>query len=344
MRVWLDALTPKQLLFSEYIMRRGAGAHTFLFTSRRYREVEELARIRGLKPVYVGRFGGGELAAKLDASLERAALLSGAVQEFGPDISVSFCSPEAARVSFGLAVPHIAFCNSPHAEAACRLSIPLCARLLIPRHIPRSAVSVYGLDPSRITQYGALDEAAIIKNPPVPWDPQAAGIRPGRPTILLRTYETQASYVHRTTDVGAIISALAGHFPRHNIVVSGRYPHQIRDLRNSHNTRCMVLEGTVDGGALLGRCDLFVGSGGTMTTEAVLRGIRTISYQAVPTLGESYLVDQGAVRRARTPGDIVREAERLLGIDAAVFQKRAARMLSGMEDPYNILEEQMAGV
>lgn len=344
MRVWLDALTPKQLLFSEYIMRRGAGTHTFLFTSRRYREVEALARIRGLKPVYVGKFGGGELASKLDASLERAVLLSDTVQEFGPDMSVSFCSPEAARVSFGLAVPHIAFCNSPHAEAACRLSIPLCTRLLIPRHIPKSAVSVYGLDSSRITQYGALDEAAIIKNPPVPWDPQAAGIRPDRPTILLRTYETQASYVHRATDVGAIISALAEHFPRHNIVVSGRYSRQVRDLQNSHNAKCVVLEGTVDGGALLGRCDLFVGSGGTMTTEAVLRGIRTISYQVVPTLGESYLVDQGAMRRARTPGDIVREAKYLLGIDASVFQERAARMLAGMEDPYNILEEQMAGI
>ncbi|MCE2509107.1 MAG: DUF354 domain-containing protein [Nitrosopumilaceae archaeon] len=344
MRVWLDALTPKQLLFSEYIMRRGSGTHTFLFTSRRYREVETLARIRGLKPTYVGRFGGGELAAKLDASLERAALLSGMVQEFGPDVSVSFCSPEAARISFGLAVPHIAFCNSPHAEAACRLSIPLCARLLIPRHIPKSAVSAYGLDASRITQYGALDEAAIIKNPPVPWDPETAGIRPGRPTILLRTYETQASYIHRATDVGAIIAALAEHFPRHNLVVSGRYPHQIRDLRDSHNTRCIVLEGTVDGGTLLGRCVLFVGSGGTMTTEAVLRGIRTISYQAVPTLGESYLVDQGAMRRARTSDDIVREAERLLGIDAAVFQERAARMLAGMEDPYNILDEQMAAI
>ena len=56
------------------------------------------------------------------------------------------------------------------------------------------------------------------------------------------------------------------------------------------------------------------------------------------------MVDQGAMRRARTPGDIVREAERLLRIDAAVFQERAARMLAGMEDPYNILEEQMAAI
>jgi hypothetical protein len=325
-------------------MRRGAGAHTFLFTSRRYHEVEALARIRGLEPTYVGRFGGGGLASKLDASLERATMLSSVVQEFGPDISVSFCSPEAARVSFGLAVPHIAFCNSPHAEAACRLSIPLCSRLLIPSYIPKSAVSVYGLDSSNITQYGALDEAAIIKNPSVPWDPEAAGIRPDRPTILLRMYETQASYIHRTTDVGAIIVALAEHFPRYNIVVSGRYPHQIRDLRDRYNARCIVLEGAVDGGAMLERCDLFVGSGGTMTTEAVLRGIRTISYQAVPTLGESYLVDRGAMRRAHTLGDIVREAERLLGMDAAVFRERAARMLAGMEDPYDILEEQMAGI
>ena len=56
------------------------------------------------------------------------------------------------------------------------------------------------------------------------------------------------------------------------------------------------------------------------------------------------MVDQGAMRRARTSDDIVREADRLLGIDAAVFQERAARMLAGMDDPYNILDEQMAAI
>ena len=39
--------------------------------------------------------------------------------------------------------------------------------------------------------------------------------------------------------------------------------------------------------------DIFVGSGGTMTSEAALRGIPTISYDGVPNLDEKYLVKNG---------------------------------------------------
>ena len=335
MRIWLDALTPKQLLFSEYIMRRAGSSHTFLFTSRAYREVEELARMRRLEPSYVGRFGGGKAASKLDASLERARLLSDMVQEFGPDASVGFGSPEAARVSFGLAIPHVSFCNSPHAEAACRLSIPLSARVLIPNMIPKSAVSIYGIPDARITQYGALDEVAIMQNPPAEYKlPASMG---SRPFILFRAYETQASYVHHATDMECMLEALARGFPGHGIVVSGRYPGQIRD-RGS----CIILEGAVDSETILNKCDMFVGSGGTMTTEAVLRGVRTISYQAVPSIIESHLVENGALVRARSPRDIIQEGRRLLNTDRAVFMRNAKQMIRGMDDIYHMLEANLA--
>lgn len=336
MRIWLDALTPKQLLFSEYIMRRAGSNHTFLFTSRTYREVEELARMRSLEPSYIGRFGGGGAASKLDASLERARLLSDTVREFGPDASVAFGSPEAARVSFGLAIPHVSFCNSPHAEAACRLSIPLSARVLIPSIIPKSAVSIYGIPDSRITQYGALDEVAIIKNPPAAGYRLPAGIG-SRPFILFRAYETQASYVHHTTDMERMLEVMVQGFPGHDIVVSGRYPGQIRG-----RTGCTLLEGAVDGETILNECDMFVGSGGTMTTEAVLRGVRTVSYQAVPSIIESHLVESGALVRARNPYDIVREGRRLLNADRSVFTRNAERMVHGMEDIYHTLEARLA--
>ena len=341
MKVWLDALTPKQLLFSEYIMRRAGGAHSFLFTSRDYHEVTGLADIRGLRPRYVGKFGGGDLASKLDASLERAALLSGMVQEFGPDVSVAFGSPEASRVSFGLAIPHIGFCNSPHAEAASRLAIPLSTRLLIPDYIPKHAVSIFGIGVDDVTRYKALDEAGIIRNPPAPWDPESVGIVPDKKTILFRVYETQASYIERRTDADAIISSLVRNFPACNVVVSGRYPDQILQLRRNHGDDCIVLEGPVDGGALLECCDAFVGSGGTMTTEAVLRGVPSVSYHPVTTLGESYLVARGVLRRARTPRGVAREVGRLLDGDPAAFADAASSMLSDMEDPYDVLQDQM---
>ena len=63
--------------------------------------------------------------------------LSRKIERFLPDIAISFCSPEAARISFGFGIKHIAFCDSPHANAVMRLTLPLIQKLLIPSPIPK---------------------------------------------------------------------------------------------------------------------------------------------------------------------------------------------------------------
>lgn len=340
MRIWFDALTPKQLLIYEYMIRRASRKHHILFTSRDYTEVVQLADIRGLNPLYVGRFGGSDLGSKLVASLDRSRELVEIIEKFAPDISVSSCSPEASRISYGLGIPHIGFCNAPHAKAACQLSIPFLTRLLIPHHIPKDAFLEYGIDKSAVIQYRALDEYLIVNNPPAPWDAEAAGLAPGKKTILFRTYETQASYPSRNTDVNNIIGTLVERFPDCNVVVLGRYPDQIRSLR-THNDNAIVLSGAADSGAILSRCDLFVGSGGTMTTEAVLRGVPAISYEAVPNHDEAYLVERNLLVRASDAKGIVEAANRLLRADPHPYRNNARMLLSEMEDPYHILESEM---
>ena len=341
MKIWFDALTPKQLLIYEYLIRRVSRKHQVLFTSRDYTEVVQLARIRGLSPVYVGRFGGRDLASKLDASLSRAHALMDIVEGFSPDVSVSSCSPEASRISYGLGIPHIGFCNAPHAEAVCRLSIPLLTRLLIPHHIPKEAFLAYGIDESDVLQYRALDEYLIVNNPPASWDVEAAGLVPGRRTILFRSYEEQAAYSRKDVDTNSLISALAKGFPDCNVVVLGRYPDQIRSLSQVHDGDVIVLSGAVDSGAILSQCDLFVGSGGTMTTEAVLRGVPAISYEAVPNRDEEYLVERKLLVRVKDTGNMVEAADSLLRADPKVYQNNAHMLLSEMEDPYDTLASEL---
>ena len=343
MKIWFDALTPKQLLIYEYMIRRASRKHHILFTSRDYTEVVQLANIRGLNPRYVGRFGGSDLGSKLTASLDRSRKLVGLVEKFAPDISVSSCSPEASRISYGLGIPHIGFCNAPHAKAVCRLSIPFLSRLLIPHHIPKDAFLEYGIDKSAVIQYQALDEYLIVNNPPALWDAEAAGLTSGKKTILFRTYETQASYPSRNINVNNIIGALVERFPNCNVVVLGRYPDQIRSLR-AHNDSAIVLPGTADSGAILSKCDLFVGSGGTMTTEAVLRGVPTISYEAVPNRDEAYLVERNLLVRTSDVKGIVEVADRLLHADPQPYRNNARMLLSAMEDPYHTLESEINSV
>ena len=342
MRIWFDVLSPKQVLFFESMIRRAGAEHQILFTSRGYREVTDLCRIRKLSPTQVGSHGGGGKSQKLAASLERAALLMDLVTKFGPDAAVSSCSPEASRISFGLGIPHIGFSNSPHAEAVCRLSVPLLTRLLIPGHIPKEAFSRYGLEPDRIVPYDALDEFLIVRNGSASAeDARPTGLQPDRKTILFRTYETQAAYVDRHTDMNPILDAILDEFPECNVVVSARYSEQVEAFRDSYGDRAIILDSVFDSGALLEWCDILVGSGGTMTKEAVLRGIPAVSYDAVPNVDERYLVGAGVLQRAREPGKIASSVRLMLQQGRAPFQERARRLLSSMEDPYDTLLAQL---
>ena len=71
MKIWIDILTPKQLLFSEPIVEKLGKKHDLLCTSREYDEVSKLAKIRDFDLVFVGKHGGGDRETKLKASIDR---------------------------------------------------------------------------------------------------------------------------------------------------------------------------------------------------------------------------------------------------------------------------------
>ena len=163
MKIWIDILTPKQLLFSEPIVERLGKKHNILCTSRKYEEVSKLAKIRHFDLVFVGKHGGGNKKNKLKASIERIDKLSKKIQKFEPEVVISFGSPEAARISFGLGIKHIMFCDSPHANAVMRLTLPLIQKLLIPYVIPKKEFSKYGINEKDIVQYKAIDAVVTMQ-------------------------------------------------------------------------------------------------------------------------------------------------------------------------------------
>ena len=146
-------------MFSEPIIEKLRKKHDLLCTSRDYDEVIKLAKIRDFDLIIVGRHGGSDKKSKLMASIDRMEKLSRKIKTFSPDLVISYCSPEAARISFGLGIKHIAFCDSPHANAVMRLTLPLIQKLLIPFVIPKSEFSKYGIDKKNIITYKAIDAA-----------------------------------------------------------------------------------------------------------------------------------------------------------------------------------------
>jgi len=332
LKIWIDILTPKQLLFSEPIIEKLGKKHDLLCTSRDYEEVSKLAKIRNFDLIIVGKHGGGDKKAKLNASIDRMERLSRKIKTFSPDIVISFCSPEAARIAFGLGIKHIAFCDSPHAEAVMRLTLPLIQKLLIPLTIPKKEFSKYGINEKNIIQYKAIDAFVTIQRK-INEKSKLPFKNNNRKNILIRVEEEEASYTSKSSKIIPIIKKIEREYENENIVILGRYTKQIKNLQMIIGKKVKIVKMTYDGKHLLENTDIFIGSGGTMTAESALMGIPTISYNAVPNIIENFLVKRYLVKRETNPNKISNYIKKIFEDDSNESQKRAEKIRKQMEDP-----------
>ena len=342
MKIWIDILTPKQLLFSEPIIEKLRKKHDLLCTSRDYDEVSKLAKVRNFDLIFVGKHGGNDKKTKLMASIDRMGKMSRKIEVFSPDLAISYCSPEAARISFGLGIKHIAFCDSPHANAVMRLTLPLIQKLLIPYVIPKNEFSRYGIDKKNIISYKAIDAVVTIKrkinqNESLPFKNNK------RKNILIRIEEEEASYTSKSSKIIPIIKKIVNHYNNENIVILGRYAKQIQNLQKIVGKKAKIVKMSFDGKHLLNNTDIFIGSGGTMTAESALMGIPTISYNAVPNIVEKFLVKKHLVKRETNADRISDYIRETFESTNKINQNRAKKIVRQMEDPIqklmNVIKE-----
>ena len=335
MRIWVDILTPKQVLFFKPIIENleASGAEV-MATSRMYREVGPLAERAGLKLTFVGDRGSRGHEDQLLAATRRQAEIIPIVRDFAPDVAASLASAVCARVAFGLRVRHIAVNDSPHSEIAGKLSLPLSYHLLCPWVIPYSAWKPYGISRSQVTTYRALDPAAWLKRDPIPGP--VPELDPEKKTITVRVQERDAPYLAEaeTKWVDDVLGSLLSAFPDANLVALCRYDYQVEEVRSKFGSRWIVPEDVVSGRALLGATDLFVGMGGTMNVEAALMGVPTISAFQGSLYTDRYLQSMGLMTRALTPSALLSQAKRhMSGRFKEDITRKARRVLDSMEDP-----------
>ena len=321
------------------MIKRLKKNHSVLCTSRKYNQVTELAKIRKQKLVVIGKHGGAEKHDKLDASLSRSKLLVKKISRFSPDITLSFCSPEAARISYGLGIKHICFSDSPHAENVMRLVVPLVQKLLIPWIIPKKKFTKFGIDQNNIIQYKAIDAATISKR-------KIKNIKKtvGKRIILIRLEEDEASYSLKKRPIIPIVKEILKEFSGQEIVIMTRYASQKKYLQQIFQKKIKILSTVVDSKLLLYNADIFIGSGGTMTAESALLGIPTISYDAVPNIIEDYLVRKKLVMREVNPKKMVSVMKKVFKSSNSRRKNRAKKMMSSMEDPYPVFLKTMKSV
>ncbi|MEM3386779.1 MAG: DUF354 domain-containing protein [Nitrososphaerales archaeon] len=339
MKVWIDILTPKQALFftplAEELRNRG---HKVILTTRHYPEVEGVLHILGVEAEVIGRHGGETLLGKLEASAERIWKLAAYISEQAPEVAVCFASPESARVAFGLGIPLFCVNDSPHSEKVARLTIPLATTLLTPWVIPSYIWVKFGIPKSKVVSYRALDPAAWLKREVKPKiETKLNLIDRAKKVVAIRLEESQAYYL--TPDdlkwTISVIDNIIKEASASSILILARNSAQRRTMKERYGEQITILE-EFFGPTLLKSIDALVGMGGTMTVEAALMGIPSISAQRIAKLyTEEYLIKKGLILRpgkpeavAKTVKEILRDTHLRTQIEA-----KAKKILNKMEDP-----------
>jgi len=347
-KLWLDILTPKQVMFStKLIPRLEEAGFEVVKTSRRYRELDEMLKLKKMETLVVGRHGGKTLEGKLGASLQRALALSKLVKEMKPDLALSFTSVEAARVAFGLKIPFSCITDSSHAEAQNRLTVPFCSRLFTPWVIPKSEWVRFGIALESVIPYRAIDPIVWLRE----FKPDAAileelELEKSKPILVCRAEEAFAAYLLGLVSderpvILSIIKPILEQVKDAQIVAIPRYGKQASALRRAFKGRVRVPRQVVDASNLLAHTTVFVGAGGTMSAEAALLGVPTIScYPGEPPWVEKYLVKQGMVYRITDAEEASKKVLDILDHQehyVSLHRKIAQRVKSKMEDPLDII-------
>jgi len=349
--IWIDILTPKQgNLFSVLSKRLTKQGYKLVLTTRLYREVNQILEAHELKASAIGKHGGARIEEKLWASAERVTELAKFMSRRKPDVALSFSSPEAARVAFGLGIPHLCISDSPHAKAVSKLTIPLSERLFTPAVIPKKEWLSYGISAAKIVRYDALDPIVWLRN----FRPDRRilvqdGIKSQRKIVTVRLEESSAAYLiarkrERLLNTVSAIREMLRKKLEADIVALPRYDYQAKILRREFKHEIVIPKTLVNGPNLLSFSSIFIGGGGTMTAEAAMLGVPSIScFPNKPTIIEEFLISSSFVVREIDPVRIAKRAMNML--EDETYRRRirdkAKSFVERMEDPIEVISREL---
>lgn len=339
MKVWVDALTPKQVLLFSYLQGELPG-EVFL-TTRDYDLNVELAKVLWRRFYVVGVHGGASLTGKLRQSIYRSSQLLRVVEAERPDVHVTFVSPDSVRVAFGLRIPVITSTDSPHSDAVSRLTLPLSKSVVIPKFL-ESEFSAYAQLTSIVKFKGFFELAYILRGEPRENHVREFGLEPYR-YVLVRLGEHKSYYYPKAERALSAPLNIARQILAKTdlrVLLYPRYPEQRQVAEKAlkkWSQRVIMLDRPADFLSLEFFAAFVVTGGGTMATEASLLGTPALSTYPGRLEVFEYLKSLGfpLYQSSQLGGDISRILAR--GFKPRSWRAVRRRLQELFEDPIKVI-------
>lgn len=325
--IWFDLVTPKSVLFFEPIIKEIQKQKEVFITTRGgegYKETIELLDLCNLPYTNIGNFGGGSLESKFRASIDRQIKFMEFLNEHHIDRLVCLSSVDACRAAFGLGIKIINFYDIPlsdhrtnftRALPQARLTIPLAHKMFKPFVVPDEVIERFGLDSSQIYEYNFIDPLIWLKNFKYDFEYvkkvlKNYNIDYKKPTIVIREEEYKSSYVDKKYPMLYEAIDEIQKLTNSNIIIIPRYE---SEYLKKEFPLASVLEEKVEIQHLLFFCDLFIGGGGTINSEACFLGTPTISTRSFISHYDKYQIDNNLMVWVETKEELIKKAKLLIG-------------------------------
>ena len=332
MKVWIDvAHPPHPLLFGPVARRLEELGHEVAVTTRDASETLELAREHWPAAERIGGPSPKGRRAKAQAIARRARDLRRWAGEVRSDVALSHNSYAQIVAARSLGIPVVTAMDYEH-QPANHLAFRLAHRILLPAVLPLESVRRQGARPAKVVRYDGLKEELYLGD----FEPDRAVLEKlgverhdGDAVVAIRAPSFHTLYHPSTNPVfGPIVERMAA---REDIrcVVLTRNAEQRQALAALRAPNLTLPERAVDSRSLMYAADLVIGAGGTMTREAALMGVPTVSiYAGPPPAVDLWLERRGLLHRVTDLSDLPR-VERRRGRPVAIEQlhKRSADLV-----------------
>ena len=308
MRVWIDfSNSPHPLLFAPIARRLGELGHTVLVTARDNAQTLELARERWPDVDAVGTETPRRRGTKGAAITRRARELHRWARAHRLDVALShnsYAQIVAARLARLRVITAMDYEHQPANHVAFRLA----ERILLPEALPVERVRRQGATGRKVRLYPGLKEELYVGDfEPDPAVLARLGIeRDGRDAVVvMRAPPSRAMYHQFENPLYEHVLQRVAREPSAACVVLTRHAEQRAALAARSLSNVVVPTSAVDARSLMYAADLVVGAGGTMTREAAVMGVPTVSvYAGRPPAVDRWLEARGRLRRVGTIEDL----------------------------------------
>ena len=288
MNIWIDLTNSPHVNFFAAMIEELRREHEVLLTCRPLANTIDLLKQRGFEYHVVGSHYGASKLKKGFGFGVRVLQLRSFLKGRQIDVAIShssFYSPVVARL---LGIRSIYINDNEHAEGN-RISFLCASTIMVPEFLSMDNVRRQWGNPKKVIHYPGVKEGIYLAN--LKKTGAVAGSS-GVPEIFIRPEPWTAQYYQGAVNfMDDLIVSLKN---KYRIILMPRGEQQARHYRQARFSGVTIPAEPLTLEAVAARCSLFIGAGGTMTREAAVLGIPTISvYQGDLLAVDRYLIEQG---------------------------------------------------